>query len=219
MAPRPIAQTTAWVAQVVSDKDGVEGVEQLSDRSIKISRRKYPPYRAGIISAYDVTDADVRAVLSVDAEVDILVNVPAQGIWQGTAIAAAADAGRAFGGMGDLYSCIGEEDPRTHVRPEFHFIERGLRQHNRVSEIVREADRLFLLKRTGDLPDLPVLALYEYELTAEHLRTARERYGDYSLVLISNPNGQPTQGARDLAQAMGVEFHMFGSLLGRLNRP
>lgn len=215
---RPIEQTTAWVTTVMAAKHGVVIVEQLSPRSIRVSREQYVPYVAGIISKHDVSPEDVGEVLAADPTIDIIVNVPAQGIWRGPAIMAAQAAGIAFGGMADLQSCIGWEDPRTYVKSEFLVIERGLRQHRRVVNIVREADRLFLIHRRG-LIDVRVVALYEYELTAEHLRGARERYGHFDLVLISNPNGKPTQAAFDVAKTLGVEIHMFGKLLGRLNEP
>lgn len=214
---RPIEETTAWVASVMRQKTGVTSVEQLTARSIRVSRDEYPPYVAGIISQSSVTDEDVGAALAVDSSVDIIINVPAQGVWTGSAIRAAQAAGVAFGGMGDLQSCIQRQDPKAYVKAEFEFIDRGLRQHDRISSVTRDADRVFLVHRPG-LPDTRVVALYEYELTAEHLRIARDRYGAFNLVLISNPNGKPTQGASEVARELGVELHMFGSLLGRLNR-
>jgi hypothetical protein len=199
------------------EKHGVTGVEQVSDRSIRISRDRHPPYSAGIISKRDVIGDDVQTVLEVDPDVDIIINIPSVGVWQGTGIFATQLAGVAFGGMGDLQSCIAKEDPRSYVKAEYEFIEQGLRHHSRVQNIIREADRLFLLHRNG-LPEIRVLALYEYELTTDHLRTARERYGSFDLVLISNPNGRPTQGAANTADALGVELLMFRELLSRLNR-
>jgi hypothetical protein len=217
MMARPISETTAWVSQIMREKRGVNGVEQVSDRSIRISRDRHPPYVAGIISTRNVTDADVNAVLEEDPNVDIIINVPSAGVWQGSGIFATQRAGVAFGGMGDLQSCIDRENPSDYVKAEYEFIERGLSQHNRVTTIVREADRLFLLFRNG-LPEIRVLALYEYELTADHLRTARARYGNFDLVLISNPNGRPTEGAANVAETLGIELLMFGELLSRLNR-
>lgn len=211
-------ETTAWVAEIMASKGGVESIEQLSERSIRVSRERFPSYVAGIISSRDVTPENVAETLAADPSIDILINVPSQGTWRGPAIRAAQAAGVAFGGMGDLQSCIGREDVRGYVKPEFAFIERALRQHDRVLDFTRDADRVFVVHRRG-FADLRVVALYEYELTGEHLRAARDRYGPFDLVLISNPNGKPTQGARDVAQRLGVELHMIGSLLGRLNSP
>ena len=214
---RSISETTAWVAQIMREKRGVNDVDQVSNRSIRVSRDRYPPYVAGIISTWNVTDADVNAVLEEDPNVDIIINVPSAGVWQGSGIVTTRRAGVAFGGMGDLQSCIERENPSDYVKSEYEFIERGLSQHNRIQTIIREADRLFLLHRNG-LPNIRVLALYEYELTADHLRTARARYGNFDLVLISNPNGRPTEGASDVAQTLGIELLMFRELLSRLNR-
>jgi hypothetical protein len=215
---RTIEETTAWVKQVMEGKRGVLGVDKVGERSIRISRAGYPPYVAGIVSKLSVSAQDVRDVLASDPTVDIVINVPAQGMWTGSAIDATRAAGTAFGGMGDLQSCIEREDPRAYVKSEFAFIERALRQHTKVCGITREADRLFLLHRHG-AGDIRMLALYEYELTGEHLRTAHERYGRFDLVLISNPNGKPTTGAKSVAEELQVEIYMLGGLLGRLNRP
>ncbi|NHR07912.1 hypothetical protein HA052_22215 [Chromobacterium haemolyticum] len=215
---RTIEETTAWVAQTMAKKQGVLGVEKVGERSIRISREDYPPYVAGIVSKLSVSAQDVRDVLASDPTVDIVINVPSHGIWTGSAIEVTRAAGVAFGGMGDLQSCIAKEDPRAYVKSEFAFIERALRQHTKVSGITREADRLFLVHRHG-AGDVRVLALYEYELTGEHLRTARERYSRFDLVLISNPNGKPTGGAKSVAEELQVETYMLGGLLGRLNRP
>ncbi len=214
---RPIEETAAWVVAVMAKKQGVVSVEQLGPCSIRVTRERYPPYVAGIINKLNVAPEDVGEVLAADPTIDIIINVPAQGIWRGPAIMATQAAGVAFGGMADLQSCIDREDPRNYVKGEFLFIERGLRQHSRVVSTTREADRLFLIQRQG-LADIRVVALYEYELTAEHLRAARDRYGHFDLLLISNPNGKPTPAARDVANQIGVELHMFGSLLGRLNQ-
>ena len=215
---RSIEETTAWVAQVMAEKAGVTATEKVGERSIRISRRDYPPYVAGIVSKSSVSAQDVRDVLASDPTVDIVINVPSQGIWTGSAIEETRAAGVAFGGMADLQSCIGKEDPKAHVKPEFAFIERALSQHAKVSGITREADRVFLVHRRG-AGDVRVLALYEYELTGEHIRTARERYGQFDLVLISNPNGKPTAGAKSVAEELQVETYLVGGLLGRLNRP
>lgn len=215
---RTIEETTAWVAQVMAQKAGVSGVEMVGVRSIRILRADYPPYVAGIVSTLRVSAQDVRDVLASDPTVDIVINIPPQGFWTGSAIEATQAAGIAFGGMGDLQSCIAKDDPRAYVKSEFAFIERALTQHTRVSGVTREADRLFLVHRRGG-GDVRVLALYEYELTGEHLRTAQERYGRFDLVLISNPNGKPTGGAIHVAKELQVETYMLGGLLGRLNRP
>jgi hypothetical protein len=81
---------------------------------------------------------------------------------------------------------------------------------------VGEADRVYLVHRRN-LPPLRFVMLKEYELTGDHARTARDRYGPFDAVLIDNPNGKPTTGAKEVAKGMGVGIFMRGQFLGRLN--
>jgi hypothetical protein len=60
--------------------------------------------------------------------------------------------------------------------------------------------------------------LNEYELTADHVRTARSRYGAFDAILINNPNGKATSAASDVAKGLRVGIFMWREFLGRLNR-
>jgi hypothetical protein len=112
----------------------------------------------------------------------------------------------------------GEENVREYTRREYEFVERGLNQHDRVSGLEREFDRVYLVHR-HHLPPVRFVMLNEYELTGDHVRTARSRYGAFDVVLINNPNGKPTSGALAVAEDMGIEIFKWRELLGRLNRP
>lgn len=211
-------QTTAWVAGVMKGKVGVLGVDVRTPRSLVVARKDYAPYVAGILAAETVTAAEVADVLQQDPGVEIIINVPGSGLWRGDAIAATQACGIAFGDMGDLMRVIGREDVRGFVRSDYAFIDRGLRQHGRVASVDREADRLYLIHRKG-LPDVRMIALDPYELSGEHLREARDRYGAFDLVLLNNPNGKATASANEVAAQWGVEIHKFGPFMGRLNAP
>lgn len=214
----PPEQATAWVAGVMKGKAGVLGVEVRTPRSLVVTRKDYAPYVAGILAAEIVSAAEVADVLQQDADVDIVVNVPGSGFWRGDGIAATRARGIAFGDMGDLMRVIGHADVRAFVRSDYAFIDRNLHQHDRVASVDREADRLYMIHRNG-LPDVRVIALDPYELSGEHLREARDRYGAFDLVLLNNPNGKSTEGANQVAAQWGVEIHKFGPFMGRLNAP
>ena len=110
--------------------------------------------------------------------VEIIANVPKESYWTGEALRLAHDNNIATGAYGDLLRVIGLQDVRAFQPKETEFVERGLRQHNRISSFERMHDRLYRVSRNG-LPDLTVAMLNEYELTADHLRTARDRYGQF----------------------------------------
>ncbi len=135
--------------------------------------------------------------------VEIIANVPKESYWTGEALTLAHDSYIATGYFGDLLRVINREHVRSFQQKETIFIERGLRQHDRVSSFERVHDRLYRISRNG-FPDLKVAMLNEYELTADHLRTARDRYGQFSIAVITNPNGDSTTSAGEAAQTMGV---------------
>jgi hypothetical protein len=214
--PTP-AETTEWVAGNLRKADRVSKVEVLSDQVLRVSRSKYDPFVAGIVSAKCVGSDDVMPLVKSELGIEIIANVPRESYWSGGALRLAHDNNIATGGYGDLLRVIDLQDVRTFQPKETKFVERGLRQHDRISSFERIYDRLYLISRNG-LPDLKVAMLNEYELTADHLRTARDRYGQFSVAVIADPNGGATSSAKEAAQIMGVEILKWGPFLGRLNK-
>ena len=149
--------------------------------------------------------------------VEIIANVPRESYWTGGALSLAQDNNIATGSYGDLLRVIGVPNVRAFQPKETEFIERGLRQHSRISGFKRVHDRLYRISRNG-LSDLTVAMLNEYELTADHLRTARDRYGKFAVAVITNPSGRATSSADDAAETMGVEILKWGPFFGRLNK-
>lgn len=210
-------QTVNWVATKISKMPEVERAEAISPNTIQIIRKKYPPFIAGIVSVSAVTPEILQSLLSANSNVEIVANVPKESLWTGSAIAAAAAQKVAFGGISDLMSAISRENVREYIRREYEFVERGLNQHNRVSELRREFDRVYLVLRHG-LSPVRFVMLNEYELTGDHVRTARSRYGAFDVVLLNNPNGKPTSVALEVAENMGIEIFKWAEFYGRLNR-
>jgi hypothetical protein len=217
MANHTSAETTEWVAGNLRNAEHVSKVEILSDQVLRVSRSKYAPYVAGIVSATCVEVDAVRPLVESGLGVEIIANVPKESYWTGEALSLAHNNDIATGSYGDLLRVIDRQDVRGFQPKETEFVERGLRQHDRISSFERVYDRLYRISRNS-LPDLKVAMLNEYELTADHLRTARDRYGQFSVAVITNPNGGATTSAAEVAKAMGVEILDWGSFFGRLNK-
>jgi hypothetical protein len=168
-------QTTRWVAGNISKMPEVQESAVIGPNTLQITRKKYDPFVAGIISVPIVTAEIVQPLLDANSRIEIVANVPKESVWTGTAIAAAAAQGVAFGGISDLMSAISRiESVREYIRREYEFVERGLHEHDRVSELEREFDRVYVVHRHR-LPPLRFVTLNEYELTGDHVRTARSR--------------------------------------------
>jgi hypothetical protein len=217
MTRRAPTETIKWVADNLRKAERVSGVEVLSDQILRVSRCKYDPFVAGIVSQPRVESDEIRSIVKSQFGVEIIANVPKEGFWTGSALRLAQDHAIATGTLGDLYRVIDLENVRAFLQRETIFVERGLRQHNRIASFEQVHDRLYRIKRNG-LPDLTVVMLNEYELTGDHLRTAHDRYGKFSLAVITNPNGGATSKAEEVAETMGAEVLKWGPFFGRLNR-
>ena len=217
MARRTLAETTEWVVDSLKEVEQVSEVQILSEQVICVQRTKYDPFIAGIVSVNRVEADDIRPIVNSNHGVEIIANIPKEAFWTGEALKLAQANDTATGALGDLYRAIKLENVRGFEPKETAFIERGLRQHSRIDAFVRVHDRLYRISRNG-LPDLTVVMLNEYELTADHLRTARDRYGRFSVAVITNPNGRGTTSAKDAADALGAEVHNWKSFFARLNK-
>jgi hypothetical protein len=217
MAKHTPAETTEWVAGNLRKAEHVSKVEILSPQVLRVSRNKCAPYVAGIVSTPSVKADTIRPLVESELGVEIIANVPKESFWTGEALRLAQDNNIATGAYGDLLRVIDVQNVRVFQPKEMQYIERGLRQHDRISSFERVHDRLYRISRNS-LPDLTVAMLNEYELTADHLRTARDRYGQFSVAVITTPNGRNTNAAEGAAQTMGVEILNWGSFFGRLNR-
>jgi hypothetical protein len=63
MARHTPAETSEWVADNLRKANGVSNVEILSDQTVRVSRKKYDPYVAGIVSAKCVEADTIRTLV------------------------------------------------------------------------------------------------------------------------------------------------------------
>lgn len=217
MSDYSVAGTTKWVADNLRKAEHVTAVDIVSDQVLRVSRDEHAPFIAGIVSAKRVEEQVIKPLVEEGLGVEIIANIPEESYWTGGALRLAHKNAIATGSYGDLLRVIRVPDVRAFQSKETEFVERGLRQHDRIASFERLYDRIYLIRRDG-LPDLTVAMLNEYELTADHLRTARDRYGNFSLAVITDPNGGATSSAKEAAQVMGVEILKWGPFFGRLNK-
>ena len=206
-----------WTLKQLSEHDEVVVVEPRGDTFIEIQRKKYEPISAAILNEGRVDRGIVESVFDQGVDVQFVANVPKVSVWTGDAIVVAREHNSGWGGLGDLMSAINLESVEGFQRNEYSFVERGIHQHNKVESFERLFDRVFLLFRKG-LPEIKVALANEYELTAEHVRTAREVYGEFSLLVQTNPNGNVSSKAQEVAKGLGVDVLNWSDFYGRLNR-
>ena len=213
-----MSTTRDWITKQLAGHEEVVTVEPKGELFINIQRKTYAPFTSAILNKDRVNRSAIESVFDHGDQVQFVANVPQDGVWMGEAIEIARARNVGWGGFGDLMRAINSDSVEGFQKKEYSFAERGIRQHDRVECYKRIFDRVFLLFRKG-LPELKVALVYEYELTAEHVRAARDKYGDFSVIVKTNPNGNITGSAQEVGKGLGVDILKWGEFLGRINRP
>jgi hypothetical protein len=146
--------------------------------------------------------------------------MPSKAIWSGDAIELIHAAPAAFGTFGELIRASSiDEAVHTYRNREYNFFERAFRQHTVVRDVTRLYDRAYQLHRRRGLPDVTVVLVDAYDVSAEDIRHARDLYGRFDAVAKMTNYGSITSAAREAADTIGAGVFKFGDLLRRLNKP
>jgi hypothetical protein len=207
-----------WVIPKLLENDSVDGALPLKDIFVEIHSKKGQTLVAAVIPDRLVTRESVLQALSHEVMPDILVTIPIATVWTGAAINCARENELGWGGMGELRHAIDSDDVSSIQKKEYDFVERGLGQHDKVSHLERLYDRVYVVHRTNYDP-ITVTLINEYELTADHIRHARDTYGRFDAVLKTNPNGNTTSNAIEVAEQLSIGIYKWGEFLGRLHKP
>lgn len=208
-----------WVADKMRIDAGIIDVTQIADGLLYVTRSEYKPFNVAAISIEGkISKKHITGLFLPKGSPDFVVNVPTEAIWTGEAIKLIHKRSAAFGGMGDLSRASRLEEVSSYRFKQYQFVETGIRQHSHVSHIDRIYDRKFLVHR-HDLPDLMVVLVDAYQMSAEDVRSARDRYGRFDVALKMTSYGKVTTAARDAADSMGAQAFLWGDLMKRLREP
>lgn len=216
MCEQDMQWTGSWVADKIKTADDVQKIEVIEPQILKV-KRQYDSFMLGTIALERVNGAAVRILTGKCQTLSFIVNIPKDSFWTGDAIDLVSQYSIAFGGMSDLYRAISRAtDIRQYINPEFCFVEQALKQHEIIINMKRIHDRKYVLRRRK-LRDFTIVLINEYELTKDHVRRARTRYGVFDAILITNPNGDATTQARKTANSMNIGIYKIGQLMARIN--
>jgi len=208
--------TAKWTADKVNNHEDVQSITIVSSNLLSITtKQSRKPLLIATLSVDPVERQDLVRVHSRN-DIEFMMNAPKGAVYKCEALSYAEENSFGLGGLGDLYSAIGRNLFRGYLPKEMSFILRGLRQHTKVQSVLRITDRLYKVNR-HILGPVIVLALNEYDLTAEAVRTGIERHGQCDIILASNPNCRPSTESIDAARSAGCRVLKWGELLGALN--
>ena len=209
--------TGKWMAKTVEQHTNVGSVRVLSPQMIRIRRQKYGAVRIATLSLLHVRNRHVEEIVNGASRPHFVVNIPVESYWSGKAIESLENRSISFGGIADLYRALNERAVRTYVNPEFAFVTRGLTQHTNVLLWRRIQDRKFQIDRYEGRA-VTVVFLNEYDVTADSVRTARERYGPCDVYVSTNPNSRVSSVAGDALTSMDIPILDWAEFFGYLGK-
>lgn len=208
--------TAEWACEkLIAHGDIVEASPTGADFIQMVLRDVQAPVFVSVMSAPRVELASVPNSFR-DPRTEFLLNIPKNAFFSGEVVETAGTIPVGIGGLGDLYTAANEKDFRHYISKEARFILRGLHQHTAVQRIVRINNRTYrVFKHQGE--PVTVLALNEYDLTADVIRSGIEKFGCPNFILTSNPNSRVTPEAVSAARSAGTGILAWRQLLGALN--
>lgn len=208
--------SAAWACDKLISHSDIAAAAACGTNKIELSVRQLTrPVLIATMSVDVVRSMDLQEVCQTD-DIEFAMNIKKDALYDGSAIRFSESAPIGLGGLGDLYSAANAKEFRRYLPKETRFILRGLRQHTAVSDIRRLNNRLYRVERMSREPML-VLALNDYDLTADAVRDGIDRFGECDVILTSNPNCRPSGESLSAAKYCGVRVLKWGQLMGAIN--
>jgi len=79
-------QSTMWAASFLKGKGGILDTEVTGAQTLQISRERFEPFTAGIVSTPCVTPELVQPFVGLVHSIEIIANIPKESMWGGPAI-------------------------------------------------------------------------------------------------------------------------------------
>ena len=201
MSPQDNSWIAPWVAKKLIDTKEVTGASVLSDLFIRVERRDGPSFVVAAVSVPCVEASLIESLTSKQPRPSFILNVARESQVSAEALTRSMDEEVPIGRMGDLLRAVRLDDVTTYKDPEIAFVERGFDQHSSISSYERLDERRYRIKRHSR-PSVIIALLNEYEVTADSVRVARERYGPFAWAVLTNPNSRITANAEEVSETL-----------------
>mgnify|MGYP001016328948 CR=1 FL=1 len=209
-----------WSKSFLIDKlqnfNSAKEINSKEQNLIEVKRKKGLHFNAFVLSLEIIQQKDLEEICGTYKNINFIVNIKKQYYILWDSMRYLHNKGISFGSVGDFMRFCNEEDNSILTDKEFSFVERGLRQHSKIKTIHRLDNRKIEIVRNG-LKSVVAIMINEYDITAESIRFARDLYGDFKVVIKTNPNGSITSQAEKVGEQLNIEICKWGEFLGKLN--
>ena len=194
-----------WVIEKLLEAKEVVKATELDSSLIDVERRQNPSFVVAAISVPCVDVMTVTDLIAKQPRPSFVLNLARESSVSPEALALSREAALPIGRMGDLKRALRLADVTTYREPEIEFAERGFEQHSNVQSFERLDERRYRVDRRSR-PPITLVLLNEYEVTADSIRLARRRHGEFRWVVLTNPNARITGNAEEVAANLGCRL-------------
>ena len=196
---------TDWVANKIFEGEDLKVTGRTPENFLIVTAEKSRPFPVAVIGVRDVIRPEhVEPIFSSANKPEFVVNVPSITLWSGPAIFLIHSAPAAFGTFGDLKKAAQLGNASEYRNKEWEFFHQAIRQHSNVHSVTRLYDAVFEAHRYDG--ENRIIALVDaYNMSAEDVRNARDRFGKFDVALKMSSYGSVTSAAEDTAASIGAE--------------
>ena len=208
-----------WVIDKLNNPDSkVAVMNRTASSIIEVCFGGNRSFHVGITAQKKQVDrGDILPFTGSDRLPQIIVNVPSAAIWTGAAISLVHSLPAAFGNLGDIARAARSGDVPSYRNDTQSFFGRILAQHSKVADLARVFDEVFDVTLTSG-KCVRIALLDGYHVSAENVRSAREKFGHFDIGVKKSSYGSVTSAASDAAESMNSQVMNSKELLSVLGR-
>lgn len=208
-----MASVTDWVAEKLNANGDLEIANKTREGFLVVRRKDGYTFSVAVLGIKTVIElSDVEPLFAGGTSLQFVVNVPSKALWSGPAIDRIHAASAAFGTFGDISRAADTGDAGSYRDKNMAFFINAMKQHRNVSRVSYVYDSVFKADcRTGQ--SVVVAVVDAYNMSAEDVRNARDRFGRFDVTVKSTSYGSITSQAHEAAKSIGAHAMTFSELM------
>ncbi|NNB96259.1 hypothetical protein HI113_20415 [Corallococcus exiguus] len=207
---------TDWAADKLTTKENIKSVNRTPENFLVVRSKDGYTFLVAVLGVQNVIELpDMEPLFAGATKPQFVMNVPSKTLWSGAAIRFIHAASAAFGTLGDISRAAATKDAGSYRDKNMGFFINAMKQHSNVSRVSYVYETAFNIDRKFG-KSLIVAVINAYNMGAEDVRNAKDRFGHFDVVVKSSNYGSITPQAEAAANSMGAQALTFSELMGRL---
>lgn len=205
-----------WVVNKLATEERVKVVDRTPEDFLVVRAKDEYTFLVAVLGVKNVIQlSDAQALFSGATKPDLVVNVPSATLWSGEAIDFIHNVPAAFGTLGDIARAADTKAANLFRDKNMGFFINAMEQHKNVASVSYVYDSVFAV-RSRNGTSVTVAVIDTYNMSAEDVRNARTRIGNFDVVVKSSSYGSITDQAKTAAESIGAQALTFGALMQHL---